>query len=161
MSIELHCPQCKKMIRAPDAAGGKRGKCPYCQASMYIPLPPDDDEEIGLAPIDKEQERHDATAQADAARVLSAMAHEKAAPAETADVAGEDVDVDALMLAYVSAMHQSKLDDAQSAVKALKRAGAAVRDQLRETVKTAPPKIQGIPDPLVAGFLKTLLSDLG
>ena len=161
MSIELHCPQCQKMIRAPDAAGGKRGKCPYCQASMYIPLPPNDDEEIGLAPIDKEQDRHDSEAQAEAAHVLSAMVHENPGPTETVDASAGDVDVEKLMLAYVRAMHESKLDDAQSAVKALKRAGAAARDQLRETVKTAPPKIQGIPDPLVAGFLKTLLSDLG
>ena len=57
MSIELHCPQCQKLIRAPDGAGGKRGKCPFCGSMVYIPTPPDEGEEIGLAPIDPDEER--------------------------------------------------------------------------------------------------------
>ncbi|MCH7474571.1 MAG: cytochrome C oxidase subunit IV family protein [Gemmatimonadetes bacterium] len=37
MSIELHCPQCEKLIKAPDTAGGRHGKCPYCGRDVYIP----------------------------------------------------------------------------------------------------------------------------
>lgn len=128
---------------------------------MYIPTPPDEEEEIGLAPIDADLDRTDAEAQAESARLMSEMVHEKGSPTDSAAAASDDVDVNALLFTYVNAMHQSKLDDAQSAVKALKRAGSAVRGELRKTIQTSPPTIQGIPDPLVAGFLKMLLDDLG
>ena len=49
MSIEIHCDHCGKLIKAPDDAGGQRGKCPYCHQSVYVPAPnAGDDEEIGL-----------------------------------------------------------------------------------------------------------------
>jgi len=57
MAIELHCPLCNKLIRAPDNAGGKRGKCPYCAGSVYIPMPPDEQSEIPLAPVDETVEK--------------------------------------------------------------------------------------------------------
>ena len=57
MSIQLHCPRCGKLIKAPDNAGGKHGKCPYCKESVYVPMPADEVEEIGLAPVDEEAER--------------------------------------------------------------------------------------------------------
>ena len=57
MSIELHCPKCGKLIRAPENTGGKHGKCPYCQGRVYIPMPYCKEEEILLAPIDAEEDR--------------------------------------------------------------------------------------------------------
>lgn len=57
MTISLHCESCKKKIKAPDEAGGKWGKCPFCAHRCYIPLPKSDDEpELKLAPIDKAAE---------------------------------------------------------------------------------------------------------
>ena len=47
MAITLHCESCKKKINAPDTAGGKWGKCPFCGHKCYIPSPPDDNEEPG------------------------------------------------------------------------------------------------------------------
>jgi phage FluMu protein Com len=37
MTIEFPCPQCSQLVRTPDAAAGKKGKCPSCQAVMQIP----------------------------------------------------------------------------------------------------------------------------
>ena len=57
MSISFHCESCKKKVKAPDEAGGKWGKCPYCNHRCYIPLPKSDDEpELTLAPIDETEE---------------------------------------------------------------------------------------------------------
>lgn len=57
MTISFHCESCKKKIKAPDATGGKWGKCPFCQHRCYIPLPKSDDEpELKLAPIDESEE---------------------------------------------------------------------------------------------------------
>ncbi len=51
MAIEFHCSKCQRLIRAPDTSGGRRGKCPYCKESVYIPAPSADLEEIPIAPI--------------------------------------------------------------------------------------------------------------
>ena len=57
MTISFHCESCKKKIKAPDDAGGKWGKCPYCTHRCYVPLPKSDDEpELKLAPIDEAEE---------------------------------------------------------------------------------------------------------
>lgn len=55
MSITFRCEQCRKDVKAPDAAAGKRGKCPHCGHSSYIPMPSTENEEIPLAPIDEEE----------------------------------------------------------------------------------------------------------
>lgn len=59
MTISFHCESCKKKIKAPDATGGKWGKCPYCKHRCYIPLPKADDEaELKLLPFDEAEESH-------------------------------------------------------------------------------------------------------
>ena len=59
MTISFHCESCKKKIKAPDEAGGKWGKCPYCTHRCYVPLPKSEDEpELKLAPIDEAEETH-------------------------------------------------------------------------------------------------------
>jgi hypothetical protein len=37
MPIRLSCPACDKPMQAPDAAAGKRVKCPNCQAVVAVP----------------------------------------------------------------------------------------------------------------------------
>lgn len=56
MTIQFHCSHCGKKVTAPDAVGGRRGKCPYCQQSNYIPSPTSDDDIIDLAPLDDMEE---------------------------------------------------------------------------------------------------------
>jgi phage FluMu protein Com len=57
MPIELHCNHCGKLVRAPDDAGGKHGKCPSCHQTVYIPTPPDQLDALALEPVDTEFER--------------------------------------------------------------------------------------------------------
>ena len=56
MTIRFHCEHCRRTVEAPDSAGGRRGKCPYCEGSNYIPTP-GDEEEIALTPLDESTER--------------------------------------------------------------------------------------------------------
>ena len=57
MSISFSCESCKKKIKAPDKAGGKWGKCPYCEHKCYILLSPaPEEEELTLAPLDETHE---------------------------------------------------------------------------------------------------------
>ena len=37
MPIEFNCQSCGRLMRTPDAAAGKKGKCPSCSATMDIP----------------------------------------------------------------------------------------------------------------------------
>jgi len=58
MSITFECGNCRKTIKAPDDAGGKRGKCPHCGHGVFIPNPAGQEEDIiPLAPLDEEEEQ--------------------------------------------------------------------------------------------------------
>ena len=39
MAIQVTCPSCKSKFNAPDAAAGKRTKCPKCAGVIQIPMP--------------------------------------------------------------------------------------------------------------------------
>jgi hypothetical protein len=56
VTIKFHCESCGNLVQAPDDAGGKRGKCPHCQRSNFIPAP-EGEEPLELAPLDEEEER--------------------------------------------------------------------------------------------------------
>src|ERR1017187_3310117 len=57
MSITFRCEHCRKDVQAPDSAVGKRGKCPFCGHSSYIPEPVNEEDVLPLAPVDEEEER--------------------------------------------------------------------------------------------------------
>lgn len=38
MPIEIACPQCKQLLRVPDAAAGRKARCPACQAIAEVPM---------------------------------------------------------------------------------------------------------------------------
>jgi hypothetical protein len=47
MTIQFDCPTCGKKLRAPEAAAGKKGKCPGCQNTFQVPEPVYEAEEAG------------------------------------------------------------------------------------------------------------------
>ncbi|MCK6471505.1 MAG: hypothetical protein L6R28_07145 [Planctomycetes bacterium] len=49
MPIIVYCKACAKKIRAPDAAIGKAGKCPRCNAEVPIPSASEDGPPKGLS----------------------------------------------------------------------------------------------------------------
>jgi len=171
MPIEFHCPACEKQIRAPDAAGGKHGKCPYCDAKVYIPTPYKDDELIPLAPDDiDENEEH--RLREEAARYAALMdkdADAQASPPEGRESAkrgaaaqpGEVIDQGDLVKQFILAMKDSKLDEAERITGRLRRAGTRSRDYVEGMLlDPTPMPIEGVSKPLVQGFLRTLLERL-
>jgi hypothetical protein len=173
MPIELHCPSCEKLIRAPDNAGGRHGKCPYCEAKVYIPLPPSAEDEISIAPLDEsdaEAERLRREAIRYAANVDkepdSADRGEPGAPRGgtrpgPAAAPGEVIDLGDHVEQFVLAMKASKLDEADKIAARLKRAGSRAKDYVEGLMlDPTPPPIEGVPKPLVMGFLKALLERL-
>ena len=162
MSIELHCPQCQKSIKAPDSAGGKHGKCPYCKASVYIPNPHDNIEILSITPIDEEEARHDEELRHESARFAAAIGHvTDGATQSDADEhpQAEFVEVESDVNIYIRSMHTSKLEDAQAAMARLKTGGKRSRKYLNELLEEGAELPFGdVPKPLALGFLRKLLT---
>lgn len=179
MSIEFNCPSCEKSIRAPDTAGGKYGKCPVCEVKVYIPMPPAaEDEEIKLAPIDEDEERRERELIRESVRYAAAFDKDpEKLPPEGAEgrggaggssrrpaehAPGEVIDVAEEVEAFVVAMRDSRLPDAERVLARLKRTGARAKDHVEGLMlDPTPPPIGNVPKPLLMGFLKSLLGRLG
>ncbi len=59
MGITFRCEHCRKEVQAPDESGGKRGKCPFCHQSTYIPSSVAEEDLLPLAPLSEEEERQE------------------------------------------------------------------------------------------------------
>ena len=168
MSIELNCPICHKLIKAPDGAGGKQGKCPYCENLVYIPSPLAEDEEgFDLAPLDEEDAEREERLKAEAAAYVAELSRDTARAPEEAGAGagsapapppGEVADLEGLVERYVLAMRDSELETTEELVRQLRRVRHRTRDYVQGRIvdEMAPP-ISDVPEPLVKGFLKALL----
>jgi len=177
MSIEFNCPSCEKSIRAPDTAGGRYGKCPFCEVKVYIPSAASDEGEIGLAPIDEDEEKRDRELMRESVRYAAAFDKDPdKLPPEGAEnrgrgagarqgmepAPGEVIEIADEVEAFVVAMRDSKLPDAERVLNRLKRAGTRAKDYVEGLMlDPTPPPIGNVPKPLLHGFLKSLLSRLG
>jgi hypothetical protein len=175
MSIELHCPHCGKLIRAPDDAGGKHGKCPSCMHSLYIPMRVADDDLIPLAPVDEDAEQRAQRLHEESSSYAALLDHEPSGataahetrgpaprPSRPEAPPGEVIDMPALVAKFVTAMRDSKLDEADRIAARLEKAGVRARDYVESLyLDQMPPTIKDVPPPLVKGFLKALLDRLG
>lgn len=172
MSIEIHCPQCSKLIRAPDNAGGKHGKCPHCQHRVYIPMPEDEIETLDLAPISDEELHQEEKLRRESISYAANISHDKSSPSSESDsskpptgdgvrqpeVVGEAINIGEVVERFIIAMRDSKLNDADQAVVELSKAGKRAKDYVQGLmVDEIPPQIENVPPPLLKGFLKSLL----
>ena len=57
--IPIQCESCGKHMKAPREAAGKAAKCPACGHSVYIPIPPEEADELPLAPEDADELRRE------------------------------------------------------------------------------------------------------
>ena len=185
MGIEFHCSRCNKLIRAPAAHGGKRGKCPYCKQSVYVPSAPEELEEIPLAPVDQDDERRRQRLADEARQLRTALSREKSEPPDTKSsgaAAGsgapgpggaesamsppreamDEVEIETLVTNYVTAMQASRLDEADGVAKHLRVQAATARKHVQQMMldELPPPGLGGIPPALFKGFLRTLLERL-
>ncbi|HUU82305.1 MAG TPA: hypothetical protein VM243_02270 [Phycisphaerae bacterium] len=175
MGIEFHCTHCSKLIRAPDTHGGKRGKCPYCKGSVYVPTPPEQLEEIPLSPVDENDERQKAELEAEARRLAADLVHEDQDPSQRgastqrgagwSDVSSEDEaspDIGPLVIRFVHAMQASLLEEADQIVEELRPYADRVKVQVQALMVDEIPLagLEKLPPGLYKGFLRTLLERL-
>jgi hypothetical protein len=167
VAIEIHCVRCGKTIRAPDNAGGKRGRCPGCGHEMYIPVPPDQIEEIPLAPVDEEEERKAAELRREAIRYAAMVDKSGGAPTDARKGGGRSgrggqgssasIDVAKEVADFVLAMGNSQFEDAEAVVARLRGAGKKAREYVQSLlVDQMPPKFGKVQPQIAKNFLKAL-----
>ena len=166
MAITFRCEHCRRDITAPDGAGGRRGKCPFCQKSMYIPSPVDEDDVLPLAPIDEEAERRQkADAQAALKQdlaLLDASDDGSATPPleHRENLAPEDLKH--FVINYCLDMAGSNLDRVPLHLAKLKRFGSLGRQAVDDILadEMLDPALSSMPEQLAQGFLKQLREEL-
>jgi DNA-directed RNA polymerase subunit RPC12/RpoP len=165
MTISYNCEHCGKNIQASDAEGGKRGKCPFCQGSNYVPAPIEDEELFDLAPEDD-----DLSSKAEQAEVrrLGGELMSELGPSDDVNPPLEqrtDIKIEDLypfVVNYCLDMSNSKLDRLRAHVVELRRhrgmAKSAVDDFLNGRAKEA--GLNQIPPKVLQAFLLQLKKEL-
>jgi hypothetical protein len=164
MPITFHCECCKKKINAPDDAGGKWGKCPYCNHRCYIPLPPsDNEEELGLSPINDNEERQYKQMMHETYNIRQSLLHETAEPAD--DSPAKDIDIKDLarqIVKYLQLMAAGSLDEAHNIAETIIPHKDAAKDILEKILKAKKivPQLQDVPKKVIDGFIRNMLERL-
>lgn len=178
MSIEFHCEHCSKLVKAPPTTGGKRAKCPYCQNMCYVPMPPEEIEEVPLVPLDEEEERHRKEALRETAALQQRLSRDRPRGSEkretgagvarrssgTSSDSGSDSGstspsaVKSLVIAFVESMAAGRLDRADQIVAQLKPVSDQVNRIIAEVAsdQLAAAEMPAVPRPVLMGFLKQL-----
>jgi len=164
MSITFRCEHCHKDVQAPDGSGGKRGRCPHCGKSSYIPSPIAEEDVLSLAPLDEQEERQrqeHTRALIEQERELLSDTAAPQVPLEHKDnLASEDLHH--FVVNYCLDVVAGKLDRAEQHVAQLHRfprvAPKAVDDFLSGDVLE--PALDSIPSGVLKGFLEQLREKL-
>jgi phage FluMu protein Com len=170
MAIEFHCSHCGQMIRTAAEHAGKRGKCPHCQNTVYVPSPDEDIEPLELTPIDETHER-ELKRRLDESRELSRTirgdqsgppegASGRAAPADD-EAPGLPVDIEVLVQDYVLHMFKGELNEAQEIAAQVRRHKSEAYEYIQRLAADdlPPDRLARVPRPVMQGFLKQLQSE--
>jgi len=166
MPIKLHCSACGKKIEAPDNAGGKWGKCPGCHTKIYVPLPPSEDDEIKLAPVDETEEQKRKQLMLETYRLTQDILEEKGvpdAPASTGPAPeASDETVTNHLVRYLWQMANGDLDTAQRTADLIvphRRKAMAILEQFAKTYPPDP-ELGDVPRQVLSGLIRNLRTRL-
>ena len=167
MTIRFHCEHCGKTVEAPDTAGGRRGKCPYCEGSNYIPGG-GSAEILDLAPIDEQEEqrrRQEVHNLIEAERDLLSETSSGAAVPRLSERGADEVqaeDLHHVVVNYCLDMAKGDLERAGTQVIQLRRFGPKSLQAVDDFIsgRTLEPALDAVPAKVLQGFLKNLLGEL-
>jgi len=170
MTISFRCEHCGKRVEAPDEVGGRRGRCPYCKGSNYIPAPKTGQEEelLDLAPEDEEALRkHQREIQAlrETERALIAELGHREASAPPAVDQREDLKPEHLhpyIVNYCLALAGSNLEQANHHLEQLKKVRRMAKAEVERFLSgdILEPTLANIPPKVLHGFLNQLKGSL-
>ncbi len=162
MAIKLHCNACGKKIEAPDSAGGKWGKCPACHTKLYVPLPPTEDDELKLAPIDETEEQKKKQLMQETFRLTQHILEEKGAPEAPRTVGPvPEINEETLtnhIIRYLRQMANGDLDVAQRTADLIvphRRKASTILEQLAKSYPPDP-ELEDIPPQVLSGLVRNL-----
>lgn len=170
--IQVTCQHCNHVIKAPRKAAGRRGKCPHCHNSVYVPTPSDELEEIPFASSDDEALAKADRLEKEALEVAAAIRREKddtpqkarptPDPPTTAKPNPPVTDITRAICRYLQAMQVSELERAEGIAEELKGSARQAKSKIQQMMVDAmrPDEVRGIPDGLYQGFLRKLLEQL-
>jgi DNA-directed RNA polymerase subunit RPC12/RpoP len=167
MAIEFHCDHCGNKVRTPDESAGRRGRCPYCKQSVYIPTPRDQIELLDLAPLDEAHERDLQAMQNETRDIAARLLRDKNTPPETPgsqrgdarhDVIEPRADPQALIVQYAMNMASGDLPAADELAAEIRRDMAAAEQTMDRILmdEVPPAQLARIPRPVLVGFFKRL-----
>lgn len=163
MTIKFHCEYCGNLVQAPDDSGGKRGKCPHCQRSNFIPAP-EGEEPLELAPLDEEEERQrrrevERLMQAERELLAETRRDEVDPRLSQRDVAEVSAaDLHHLVVNYCLDMVNGQLARASENAEKLSQYGDNGRQAVQDFIsgKILEPALDRIPLRVLQGYLKEL-----
>ena len=161
MTIMFHCEFCNKKIEAPDAAAGKKGKCPGCQQKVHVPGL-GDDEELKLAPIDKEEKRKQEELITETQKLRQKILSEKKEPNTPNQSQGPAIPIPQIsdealarnVVIYLRQMADGDLDKAQLIAKSIIHHGMQAITAIDDIA------LSDIPDPKLADIPQQVLSKM-
>ena len=185
MTIVFHCEHCEKKIAAADEFGGKAGKCPHCQQRVFIPLPPDQLEEIPLAPEDPNEEMHRQQLLRETFKVQQQLNEHKEAPeqsgGQTSPMGGAlpisdsesdsprssmgggksgGADISSLVGQYLVLMAKGNLGAAEQRADQIAAGGSAAKRVVEQMAMqdVLEPALANVPASVISGYFKKLLA---
>lgn len=169
MSIVFQCEHCHKEVRAPDSAGGRRGRCPYCGQSSYIPAPVSEEDLLPLAPVDEAaeaQRRREVEQALEAERALLAESGSSVEPGGEANQPAKAAGPEQLyhyVVNYVLDMSKGQLERAATHVAKLRTFGWTAHEAVSDFQhgKAQEEILKSLPTRVVTGYLSQLKSELG
>ena len=177
MAIEFHCHYCGKLVKAPDEAGGKRGKCPFCKNILYIPMADDQVEEVDLAPVDEEDERRRQQLLEESIRTEMQLLKERQAGPDLGPPKPDDEsslpdtlplspehpeDVEALVVQWIRAMADGQLAEAERTLDVLRRNRKIALEAAERLAMEDPPPpgLVDIPRPVLTRYFRSLMEQV-
>jgi phage FluMu protein Com len=179
MAIEFHCNFCGKLVKAPEEAGGKKGKCPSCQNILYVPMADGTVDEFDLAPVDENEERKRRQMEEQARAAERALLKEKQVPPEGVSPNRSEIelpapplpitdtpetadDVEFVVVEWVRSMADGDLGDADRSMMLLQKNKAASKQAVQKVRMIEPPPagLQDVPRPVLNRYFKMLSDQL-
>ncbi len=162
MPVKFHCGKCGKLIKAPDEAGGRRGKCPYCQQSVYIPSPPDQIDVVPLAPDEVEDDQRSRALAEESDQLMADLGREREGVPDSAPAAPGGGALHRLIISAIQALQESELERVDRIIAQLKRQGGQAKARVQAMVldELPPAELEDCPPALYKGFLRTILDKL-
>jgi DNA-directed RNA polymerase subunit RPC12/RpoP len=180
MPIVFHCEHCGKKISAPDNLGGQAGKCPNCHQRIFIPSPPEQLEEIPLAPEDPQDEIRRRQMLQEQFKLQEELDKHKEAPENQAaqERPSEDMDIpmpagssaaghapsgpriNQLIEQYVLQMAKGNLEGAEQLAAQIVAQGKKAAREVEQMAmqEFLHPAVAKIPATVIAGYFKKLLA---